>query len=61
MRLCASFGEEWRGYCWEKVEYLPLIGFFIGVAALYPRVLGSLAYVSWEDGPPNTTQEPFFI
>lgn len=50
-----------RGYCWGKVEYLPLIGFFIGVAALYPRVLGSLAYVSWEDGPPNTTQEPFFI
>lgn len=50
-----------RGYCWEKVEYLPLVGFFIGVAALYPRMLGSLAYVSWEDGPPNTTQEPFFI
>lgn len=49
------------GYCWGKVEYLPLIGFFIGVAALYPRMLGSLAYVSWEDGPPNTTQEPFFI
>lgn len=49
------------GYCWEKVEYLPLVGFFIGVAALYLRMLGSLAYVSWEDGPPNTTQEPFFI
>ena len=32
-----------RGYCWEKVEYLPLVGFFIGVAALYPRMLGSLA------------------
>ena len=47
MRECASIGEEWKGgYCWEKVEYLPLIGFFIGVAALYPRMLGSLAYVS---------------
>ena len=61
MQARASLGEEWRGVLLGKSRILTLVGFFIGVAALYPRMLGSLAYVSWEDGPPNTTQEPFFI